>query len=182
MGSQKEHSHHIIRKKLEIDPSGGSDMLEDRTHPIKLPPVEQVGIVVKDIERTVKHYETTFGWGPFNIAEVNLEGCMFHGKPTDCRLKMAFASSGPIEIELIQVLEGDSPHKEFLDQKGEGIHHLRFSVDDLEGTLAEWAKDGIEPVWQHSMPEFGVSWAYVNTDTLGGVMAELIEIKQALTR
>ena len=33
---------------------------------------------------------------------------------------------GSLEIELIQPLEGQSPHKEFLDSKGEGIHHIAF--------------------------------------------------------
>ncbi len=153
-------------------------MSGDEKKPIKLPPVEQVGIVVRDMDKAIEFYSATFGWGPFNIMETNLEGVLYRGKPSDCKMKLAMAQSGPIEIELIQVLEGETPHTEFLREKGEGLHHLRFSVDDLEGTLAEYAEQGIEPVWQHSMPEIGFSWAYLNTDTIGGVMIELVEMKE----
>ena len=144
---------------------------------INLPPVEQVGIVVRDVDQAVKNYSTLFGWGPFQISEVDLKGAIYRGKPTDCRLKMAMAQSGAVEIELIEVLEGESIHSEFLRDKGEGVQHVRFSVDNLDEILAEWAKAGVEPVWQHRMPEFGAAWAYVDTDAFGGVMAELLEIK-----
>jgi len=153
-------------------------MFKDKASGVKLPPVEQVGIVVEDVEKAVEYYGSTFGWGPFNVSEVELKGCIYRGQLSDCKLKMAFAQSGPVEIELIQVLEGETPHTEFLREKGEGLHHLRFRVDDLDAVLAKWAGEGIEPIWQHSMPEIGISWAYVNTDAIGGVMAELIEIKQ----
>ncbi|NQT71221.1 MAG: VOC family protein [Chloroflexi bacterium] len=152
-------------------------MSTDRKSSISLPPVEQIGIIVKDVEKTVEYYEKVLGWGPFNISEVSLEGCLYRGKSTDVRLKMAFAQSGPIEIELIEVLEGESIHSEFLRERGEGIQHVRFTVNNLDEILAEWAKEGIEPVWQHSYPEAGISWAYVNTDQVGGVMTELFEIK-----
>ena len=153
-------------------------MAEEKKGTINLPPVEQIGIIVKDIDRTVEYYEKVLGWGPFNISEVSLEGCNYRGKPTDVKLKMGMAQSGPIEIELIVVLEGESIHSEFLRERGEGMQHVRFTVNNLDEILAEWAKDGIEPVWQHSMPEIGVSWAYVNTDVTGGVMTELLEFKQ----
>ena len=42
--------------------------------------------------------------------------------------------------------------------------------------LAELAKDGIEPIWQYRYP-FGISFAYLNTDKIGGVILELIEDK-----
>ncbi|GAF80790.1 unnamed protein product [marine sediment metagenome] len=145
---------------------------------VKLPPVEQVGIVVKDMERAMEYYSSTFGWGPFQVMELEMKGATYRGQPCDCRLKLAFARSGPIEIELIQVLEGETPHTEFLREKGEGLQHLRFSVDDIDGTLAKLAKEGIEPVFQHSYPEIGISFAYLNTDKIGGVMIELIEIKK----
>jgi len=157
---------------------GGSTMSEEKKSKIKMPPVEQVGIVVKDVEQAVEYYSAVFGWGPFSISEFEIKGCLLRGKPSDCRLKLAMAQSGQVEIELIQVLEGETPHSEFLREKGEGLHHLRFSVDDLDGILAAWAKEGIEPVWYHSMPEIGVSWAYLNTDRIGGTMVELIEMKE----
>ena len=152
-------------------------MLDHKKKPIALPPMEQVGIVVRDMDRAIEFYGATFGWGPFQVLEASLEGIVYRGKPSNCRLKTATAQSGDIEIELIQVLQGETPHTEFLREKGEGLHHLRFRVDDLDVKLAEYAEIGIKPVWQHRMPEIGFSWAYLNTDTIGGAMIELIEIR-----
>ncbi|MBM3132011.1 MAG: hypothetical protein FJZ95_03125 [Chloroflexi bacterium] len=152
-------------------------MTPERQHAVALPPVEQIGIVVKDIEKAVEYYTSTFGWGPFTIQEHAMKGPLYRGKPTDCRLKLAIARSGTIEIELIQVLEGETPHTEFLREKGEGLHHLRFRVDDLNAMLTELAREGIEPLWYQSLPKFGVSFAYLDTDKIGGVIMELIEVK-----
>ena len=144
---------------------------------VKLPPVEQIGIVVKDVDRAIEYYSSNFGWGPFRVREVNMNGFSYRGKLSNCRLKMALAKSGPIEIELIQVLEGETPHTEFLREKGEGLQHLRFRVDDLDSMLAELAKEGIHPIFQQRMPDLGAAFAYVNSDKIGGVMFELFEYK-----
>lgn len=142
---------------------------------VRLPPVDQIGIVVKDMDRAIEYYGANFGWGPFRVQEREIKGFTYRGKIGNCRLKMALARSGPIEIELIQVLEGETPHTEFLREKGEGVQHLRCCVDDLDKMLAELAKEGIEPVFHQSLPQFGVSWAYLNSDKVGGVMLELIQ-------
>jgi len=144
---------------------------------VKLPPVEQIGIVVKDIDKAIDYYSSTFGLGPFEIREVKQDGFTYKGKRGSSRLKLAFAKSGPIEIELIQVLEGETPHTEFLKEKGEGLQHLRFRVDDLDKTLADLAKVGIHPIY-HQRVAPGIAFAYINSDQIGGVMFELFEYKR----
>lgn len=143
-----------------------------------LPPVEQIGIVVKDLDQAITFYERAFGWGPFQIMESPMKGVIFRGKSTDCRIRIATCRSGDIEIELLQILEGETPHTEFLSEKGEGVHHLRFRVDDMAGTLARLARAGIEPIWHQNLPQFGVSFAYLDTAHIGGTMIELIEIQE----
>lgn len=140
---------------------------------VQLPPVEQLGFVVKDVDRAIEYYSSNFGWGPFRVQEYDLKGFTYRDKKGNCRLKVAFTTSGPIEIELIQVLDGETPHSEFLREKGEGLQHLRFQVDDLDGMLAELAKAGIRPVFHDRLPHAG--FAYINSDEIGGVMFELIE-------
>ncbi|MFO8010233.1 MAG: VOC family protein [Dehalococcoidia bacterium] len=142
-----------------------------------LPPVEQLGFVVSDMKTAVEHFRSILGCGPFTVYEHELKGVLFKGEPSDCRLRMATAYSGDIEIELIEVLEGETPHTEFLRENGEGLQHVRFRVGNLEEMLGRFADAGIVPVWQHNFPEYGVSFAYLNTDSVGGVMFELIEIK-----
>ncbi len=145
--------------------------------PIPLPPPEQIGIVVEDMDRAIEHFGRVLGWGPFQIMESKMRGVIYRGKPTDCRIRMATCRSGNIEIELLQILEGETPHTEFLREKGEGVHHLRFRVNDMADALARFAKEGIEPVWHQNLPQYGISFAYLDTAATGGIMIELIEIK-----
>jgi len=151
-------------------------MTEGREPKLRLPPVEQVGIVVKDMDTTMEFFTSIFGWGPWGVLDdLEMKDCLYRGKSCDARLKLAFAQSGSIEIELIQVLEGETIHTEFLRARGEGLHHLRFKVDDLDATLAELSKEGIEVLFREKLPELGVDFAYLNTDRVGGIMIELIE-------
>lgn len=144
---------------------------------IALPPVSQVGIVVRDIEKTAAFYYSTFGVGPFAIVpEVKFEGVILRGSPTNAKIKVAFAQSGPLQIELIQPLEGENIYTEFLDTKGEGLHHLGFQVDDFDSMLAEFKSRGIEPVFWLNLG--WMAFAYLNTETIGGVMFELLWSKK----
>ena len=153
-------------------------MAEQQEPPVKLPPVQQVCIVVKDIDRAIEYYTSTFGMGPFRTSDVDMEGVLLRGKPISTRIKVAFAESGPLQIELIQPVEGKNIYTEFLDSKGEGLHHLAFQVNDLDAMLAKLAKEGIEPIWHQRLPQFGIAFAYLNTDRIGGVIFELIEVKK----
>ncbi|MCX5999704.1 MAG: VOC family protein [Chloroflexi bacterium] len=150
-------------------------MAEKQSKGVSLPPPDQVCIVVKDVDMAIQYYTSVFGLGPFEVMESSTKNMSYRGWTGTCRLKTAFAQWGPIELELIEVLEGETPHSEFIKEKGEGLHHLRFQVDDLEATLAELAKGGIEPVWKHNYVRAGVSFAYLNSDQIGGAMFELIE-------
>ncbi|MFC1994443.1 VOC family protein [Chloroflexota bacterium] len=142
-----------------------------RTPRVKLPALDQIGVVVKDIDKAIEYYSSVFGLGPFYVQEVEPDGMVYRGQVNDCRLKIAFAISGSIEIELIQVLKGETTHTEFLKKKGEGLHHLRFRVDSVNDMLSKLAEDGIEPVWNN--PDR--SMACLNSDKIGGVMFEIID-------
>ena len=143
-----------------------------------MPPIEQIGIVVKDVDQAAGFFASSFGWGPFKIGEGDVKGFDYGGRTGDCRLKMAFARSGDVEIELIQVLEGETPHSDFLRRHGEGLQHLRFRVDDCDATVAALAKEGVEPLWSQKFPGIA-AFAYMKTDKTSGLMVELFEMKES---
>ena len=145
---------------------------------VRLPPVEQIGIVVRDVDQAVEFFTSTFGWGPFKIREGEQKGFTYDGRTGDCRLKMAFARSGHVEIELIQVLEGETPHSDFLRRHGEGMQHLRFRVDDFDGMMAALAKTGVDPLWHQKIPGIA-AFAYMKTEKTSGLMVELFEKKES---
>lgn len=112
---------------------------------LNLPPMVQVGFVVDDMEKALAQYEPLFG--PFSVQAIEVEAADYRGKVCDCRLQLAFGKTGDIEIELIQLLEGDSPHGEFLAAGRSGMHHLRFDVDDIDQRIEDARGIGYKPVW-----------------------------------
>ncbi len=139
---------------------------------IELPPVAQVGVVVKSVDKAVAHY-TRLGLGPFHVMEVEVEGFTYKGKPAPHKLKLGLSMGNP-QIELIETLEGETPNTDFLKKRGEGVSHYGFNVslEKYEEILAAWAKRGIRPIFYRNEPDRRI--AYLNTNRTGGVMTELV--------
>lgn len=146
-------------------------VIDKKPSRINLPSLDQICIVVEDIEKTIDFYSSVFGLGPFYVIDTEPREVLLDGKKSQYRLKLAFALSGNIEIELIQVLEGKTIHTDFLEKRGEGLHHLRFTVDDIDGMLEELSKDGIEPLMGRE------HFALLNSDKVGGSIFELLQAK-----
>lgn len=136
--------------------------------------IDQVGYAVQDLQASLPRYEALFG--PFEVSEVALKDCTIRGERADCTLRLGVNRAGPIEIELIEVLEGETSHSEHLRLHGEGLHHVRFRVDDLDAKLDALREAGFEVVFEK---RFGptVGFAYVETPAaLGRSVIELLEM------
>lgn len=112
---------------------------------LQLPPCEQVGFVVRDMEAALALYEPLFG--PFTRMDTGSDSYSFRGEQAEVDLQLAFGKSGDLEIELIAVASGRSPHQEFLDSGREGMHHLRFRVQQLEPEVEKARALGYENIW-----------------------------------
>ena len=139
---------------------------------LQLPGVGQIGVVVEDVDRAIAFYESTFGLGPWDIREVGAPNVWDRGEEKQIKARLAFATIGQVEIELIQILEGDSLHLEFLREHGEGLHHLGFFVKDFAAKLEQAKAMGFEVLQTGPMGRF---YAYLDTRQHGGVILELIE-------
>lgn len=145
-----------------------------------LPPVTQIGVVVKDVKKTVEYLSRVFGMGPFTIKSVSLdsEHCWIRGKPfVNDPHPVAFAQHGPIQLELIQP-PAAGIFRQFLDSKGEGLHHLCYVVDNYDAWMEHLKEQGIEilmnAVFEH--PETGpVRTAFLESDETGGLILEIVE-------
>ena len=147
---------------------------------LKLPDLGQVGIVVRDLDRAMAYYTEVFGVGPFQIIDFAPDKHWVRGKPAPVRLKIGMAAMGPVHLELIEPVEGDAPHKWFLEEKGEGMQHLGFYIDNYDAWLDHLKANGIEVLMAAETFVEGmgdVRAAYVESDKVGGVLFELIEIK-----
>lgn len=134
----------------------------------------QVGIVVRSIDETVKFYTEVFGIGPFEIREVDFPNATYYGQRAGYRGKRAFAKLGPVSLELIELIEGETIHEDFLKEKGEGLHHIAFAVENLKKSEEEAEKLGLKVI-QGMKREDGSGFAYLNSDRTGGAIFELIQ-------
>ena len=139
---------------------------------IKLPKkIAHISFVVKDIEKVKEYWSSTFGVGPWRILE--LEGTPAsrkNGKPMgDYKCKIAFAEIGQVSVELIEPVEGDTIWKEFLDSKGEGIHHISFGqVDNYKDEIEKWKRHGINILQEDE----DIGYAYMDTVKNVGTILE----------
>ena len=136
----------------------------------------QVGVVVRDMDKTIERL-SSLGIGPFEpkVIPPNTKE-WFRDKPLDANLKLSSAKIGEVELELIQPVEGESPHKEFLDSKGEGIQHIAFAVDDLEDDEAKLIEQGASVLLKARRPD-GSGVTYLDLG-VAGLIVELIKRNQ----
>jgi methylmalonyl-CoA/ethylmalonyl-CoA epimerase len=96
---------------------------------IKITELEQIGYVVRDCEKSAQSMWENFGIGPWRIVNIPIEFTTeqtYRGKPGrfGFRAAMTITKVGGIEFELIEPTEGKSIYRDFLDEHGDGIHHL----------------------------------------------------------
>src|SRR5204862_3752383 len=95
--------------------------------------------------------------------------------PTE-RVRVAFLGDGETHVELLEPLDGAGPIAQFLDKRGEGVHHLCFEVDDIDAALARLRAEGVMPVGDAARPGAGgCRVAFLHPRVAGGVPSGLRE-------
>lgn len=135
--------------------------------------IRQVGVIVKNLEKTVE-YLSSLGLGPFTIRTATHPSATVRGKKTSYEVKIALAQQGHMQLELIEYQKGETIHKEFLEEKGEGLHHILFKVRDIDTTLDRFVQEGIK-VLQQDRFSGGGGIAYLGTDEIGGIVIEVVQ-------
>lgn len=145
---------------------------------LNLPPVSQIGVVVRDMERAVDFYSSIFGLGPFVVYDFVPDRHWFRGEASPLTIRMGKAMWGSIEWELLQPLSGESIHQEFLEEHGEGLQHLGFNVRNYEEWFERMETAGFDPLmWTESYVETyqgDLKACYFDTRRVGGVIFEII--------
>jgi len=136
----------------------------------------QVGILVKDVEETARKLEQLIGIGPFHIFEPEYHDLTYNGKPGRFKIKVGLARAGHVEIELMQLLYGETIYDRFARQKGYGLHHLAIRADNMEQGIREMESKGFKAIQSGNRP--GVKWAYLDTEDRTGLIFESVEKKR----
>jgi methylmalonyl-CoA/ethylmalonyl-CoA epimerase len=138
-----------------------------------------VGVIVKDMDRTID-YLTSLGIGPFGMpgglksVEVSFKGEL-RGKPAAWKVKISNARLGNGELELLQPSGGRSLLQEFLDEHGEGLHHIGYLTDNLAKDIKTLAKQGVKVLTSAVADKGG--FAYFDTGVNGGIVTELRQLE-----
>lgn len=142
--------------------------------------ITQIGVVVRDMERFVQNMEKLIGAKPQKIVRFPNETMenqerYYYGKEADYIALLGFFKIGNLEIEAIQPLQGKNIWTTFLEEKGEGIHHIRFSVNDLEKSEKHLGDLGIEKAQSgYSTKNIdGLQWAFYDTSKELGFFVEV---------
>ena len=139
--------------------------------------ITQVGIIVEDIEKAADAWSSFLGMEEpprMSIAEGHeSKPTMFKGNPSNAKAKLAFFKLDNLTIELIEPLEGPSTWREFLEEKGPGIHHIAFNVEDMAHSVHVFGEAGIQEV-QHGGWGTG-EYAYMDGSGSLELIIELLE-------
>jgi methylmalonyl-CoA/ethylmalonyl-CoA epimerase len=127
--------------------------------------VNHIGIAVRSIDAQRPFYEGTLGAVFEGIEEV-----------TDQMVRVGFLRIGDVRLELLEPTDPSSTIALFLEKRGEGLHHVAFTVANLEDRIAELKEAGLRMI--DEVPRLGAHHmriAFVHPKSTFGVLTELCE-------
>ena len=147
---------------------------------IDLTAIIQIGLIVKDVETTKQKWAEflgvpvppTFDSGDYKITQTVYKG---EGAPK-AACKMAFFKPGAnIELELIEPNGEKSVWQDFLDEKGEGIHHIAFKAQGTDKALEKCEKSGYKCMQRGKYGDGGGEYAYLDSEKDLKCIVEFLE-------
>jgi catechol 2,3-dioxygenase-like lactoylglutathione lyase family enzyme len=140
-------------------------------------PISQIAIVVRHMDEALERYHRALGWGPWNIYEHKppaLHDTYLHGQPTEFTMLGAETHVGEIVVELLQPVDGPSIYKEWLDEHGEGLHHIavmRPTPAESDATKQRFEEMGAPVLMEGRIGET-IHFYYLDTEPLLKVILE----------
>ncbi len=124
--------------------------------------IDHLGIAVKSIDEAMKFY-TSLGMTVDHIEEVAAQ-----------KVRVAMINVGGVNVELLEPTSPDSPIAKAIEKKGEGLHHIAYSVDDIKAALAKLKAEGVPLVNEEPMVgAHNKLIAFVHPKGVNGVLTEL---------
>jgi methylmalonyl-CoA/ethylmalonyl-CoA epimerase len=161
------------KESLKRNASVGKSRLRSVRQPVFTKAV-QIGIVVRDLDATLRTYVDDYGIGPWEIHEFNPDSAKDlceDGQPVERSWRLAVTMVGDVMWELIEPLDNKSVYARFLAEKGEGVHHIAVATPNFEDAVAAQAKRGRKLALSGTFS--GVKVAYLPTDRDLGVVLEI---------
>jgi methylmalonyl-CoA/ethylmalonyl-CoA epimerase len=138
--------------------------------------IGQVALIVKDAEKVSKNIAALFGFeeAPYEIiGEYELANTMYKGKPTAAKAKATFYHMGTLDIEIIEPMGAPSTWNDFLEENGEGIHHIAWYVKGIDDVRTFLEGQGMEMIQQGNWD--GGQYMYFDARKQMGFILELLQ-------
>lgn len=129
--------------------------------------IDHIAIAVKSVDEAVKDYQNV----------LNIDQLEFEFVPNE-KVKVAMLELEDTRIELMEPTSADSPIKKFLDERGEGIHHIAITADDIEKDVAKASEKGMKMLGGLRSGSYGRRITFIHPKSLHGVLTELCEAQQ----
>lgn len=127
--------------------------------------INHVAIVVGDIDQALTFWRDALGLELHHVEDVPSQKAV-----------VAFMPVGDSEVELVKPTTDDSGVAKFLAERGGGMHHLCFEVDDLEAKLADLKAKGVRLINEAPIELPGRKMAFIHPKSTGGVLVELYQL------
>ena len=126
--------------------------------------IDHIAIVVKDLEPALENFRNVL-----NISHVDLEDV-----PAE-KVKVAILKLEDTRIDSLQPLDDNSPVSKFLIEKGEGIHHLAITADDIEKDVERASSNGAKILGGIRSGSYGRKITFIHPKSVNGVLMEICQ-------
>jgi methylmalonyl-CoA epimerase len=127
--------------------------------------IDHIGVATDDLDGAIALYEGTMGMPVAHRERVESLG-----------IEAVLLDVGEGHVELLKPLDPETPVGKFLAKRGPGLHHVAYSVDDIDEALGQLKDAGIELI--DSEPRQGIREsriAFIHPRSTGGVLTEIVE-------
>jgi methylmalonyl-CoA/ethylmalonyl-CoA epimerase len=132
---------------------------------MKIPKINHIGVATKNVDETVKLYR--------DVLKLKVEAV---DVVQELGLKIGFVRVGEVGIELLEPLSPDSAVGKFLAERGEGIHHICYEVENIEQAIADAKAGGARMIDEKPRKGYhGNLVAFIHPKSCSGVLTELCQ-------
>jgi methylmalonyl-CoA epimerase len=127
--------------------------------------LDHVGVAVSDLNAAIELYEGRFGMPLVHRETIHEQG-----------VEAVLLDVGDSHVELLRPLGPETVVGRFIERRGDGLHHVAYRVDDIDGTLAKLKEAGVRLIDREARAGIrGSRVAFLHPAATGSVLTELVE-------
>jgi DNA-binding IclR family transcriptional regulator len=178
LGESKDRNELLVRRAaqkvsraLGFAPDGGDHaVLDQGTSPVPvIGRASHVGLVVRDLDAAMAQHcllVGSRGWRPLVYGPSTVGEATYRGRPVSSTVKVMTADGLPRAVDLVSPVAGASIHRDWLDERGEGVHYVNVPVDSLDEAIEVMSRSGFDVAETGRDVTTGAESAYAFVDTV----------------